>query len=234
VSRLLRSLEAGGLVVVEPGTGDKRVRTARLTHAGAAERTVLDERSDELAASFLEPLDAGQRSQLVDAMTTVARLLTAAAVRFHATDPAAPDAQHCLREFVTELNHRFDAGFDPRRGTVPDAGEFASPGGVLIVASLWSEPVGCGGLLLHDAEAADIKRMWVDRSARGLGVGRRLLAELEAYAERSGRSVARLETNHELTEAIALYRSAGYVEVDPFSDELYADHWFAKRLDRKG
>jgi DNA-binding MarR family transcriptional regulator/ribosomal protein S18 acetylase RimI-like enzyme len=232
VSRLLRSLEASGLVMVEPGAADKRVRTARLTRAGAAERAVLDERSDELAASFLEPLDAGQRAQLTGAMTTVARLLTAAAVSFAATDPAAPEAQHCLREFGTELNRRFDIGFDPRRGTVPDAGEFASPGGVLIVASLWSEPVGCGGLLLHDAEAADIKRMWVDRSARGLGVGRRLLAELEAYAMRSGRSVARLETNHELTEALALYRSAGYVEVEPFSDELYADHWLAKRLDR--
>jgi DNA-binding MarR family transcriptional regulator len=230
-SRLLRSLEGSGLVVVEPGAHDKRVRTARLTPAGTAERAVLDERSDELATSFLAPLDAGQREQLTEAMTTVARLLTAAAVRFVATDPADPAAQHCLREYFAELDRRFDTGFDPRNGTVPDAGEFAPPGGVLIVATLWSEPIGCGGLLLHDDDAADVKRMWVDRSARGLGVGRRLLTELEAYAGRSGRSVARLETNRGLAEAIALYRSAGYAEVEPFNDEPYANHWFAKRLD---
>jgi DNA-binding MarR family transcriptional regulator/GNAT superfamily N-acetyltransferase len=234
LSRLLRSLETSGLVVVEPGTPDRRVRTARLTAAGTAERAVLDERSDELAASFLDPLDAGQREQLIGAMTTVARLLTAAAVRFTVTDPAAPEALYCLREYFAELDRRFDTGFDPRRGTVPDAGEFAPPAGVLIVASLWSEPVGCGGLLLHDDDAADVKRMWVDRSARGLGVGRRLLAELEAQARRSGRGVARLETNRGLAEAIALYRSAEYVEVEPFNDEPYADHWFAKRLDGTG
>jgi DNA-binding MarR family transcriptional regulator/GNAT superfamily N-acetyltransferase len=231
VSRLLRSLEASGLVVVEPGEQDKRVRTARLTAAGAAERAVLDERSDELASSFLAPLDPGQRQQLTGAMTTVARLLTAGAVRFAVADPAAPEAQYCLREYFTELDRRFATGFDPRRGTVPDAGEFAPPGGVLIVASLWSEPIGCGGLLLHDDDAADVKRMWVDRSARGLGVGRRLLAELEAHAIRSGRTVTRLETNRGLAEAIALYRSAGYAEVEPFNDEPYADHWFAKRLE---
>ena len=40
----------------------------------------------------------------------------------------------------------------------------------------------------------------------------------------------RLETNRELTEAIAMYRRAGYVEVPPFNDEPFADHWFEKRL----
>jgi ribosomal protein S18 acetylase RimI-like enzyme len=72
--------------------------------------------------------------------------------------------------------------------------------------------------------------MWVDPTARGLGVGRRLLADLEARAQESGPRVVRLETNASLTEAIALYRSSGYREVDAFNDERYADHWFEKRL----
>jgi hypothetical protein len=42
--------------------------------------------------------------------------------------------------------------------------------------------------------------------------------------------VLRLETNRALTEAIALYRRSGYVEVDAFNDEAYAHHWFEKRL----
>jgi ribosomal protein S18 acetylase RimI-like enzyme len=72
--------------------------------------------------------------------------------------------------------------------------------------------------------------MWVARSVRGLGIGRRILVELEAEAARHGSRVVRLETNGSLTEAIALYRSSGYVEVDPFNDEPYAQHWFEKRL----
>ena len=72
--------------------------------------------------------------------------------------------------------------------------------------------------------------MWVDTAARGLGVGRRLLAELESRAAAGGRRTVRLDTNGSLTEAVAMYRSAGYREVDPFNDETYADHWFEKRL----
>ena len=71
--------------------------------------------------------------------------------------------------------------------------------------------------------------MWVAPEPRGLGLGRRLLAELEARA-RHGATAVRLETNRALTEAIALYRSAGYREVEPFNDEPYAHHWFEKPL----
>ena len=62
LSRLLRSLEQEGLVTVEPGAPDRRVRTARLTAAGRAELSLLDERSDELAWSLLAPLGEAQQS----------------------------------------------------------------------------------------------------------------------------------------------------------------------------
>jgi ribosomal protein S18 acetylase RimI-like enzyme len=70
--------------------------------------------------------------------------------------------------------------------------------------------------------------MWVDPRARGLGVGRRLLAELERHARESGVTTLRLETNRALQEAIGLYRAAGFTEVAPFNDEPHAHHWFAK------
>jgi ribosomal protein S18 acetylase RimI-like enzyme len=72
--------------------------------------------------------------------------------------------------------------------------------------------------------------MWVAPDARGLGLGRRLLAELEGEAALSGAHAARLETNDVLAEAIALYRSAGYEEVPAFNDEPFADRWFSKPL----
>jgi ribosomal protein S18 acetylase RimI-like enzyme len=79
-------------------------------------------------------------------------------------------------------------------------------------------------------EPTELKRMWVDPTARGLGVGRRLLNELESRAAASGSDVVRLDTNETLTEAIAMYRSAGYREIDAFNDEPYAHRWFEKRL----
>ncbi len=72
--------------------------------------------------------------------------------------------------------------------------------------------------------------MWVAPEARGLGLGRRILAELERLARSGGAAVVRLETNRALGEAIALYRGSGYAEVDAFNDEPYAHHWFEKRL----
>lgn len=230
LSRLLRSLEATGLVVVAPAPGDRRVRQARLTAAGVAERSELDRRSDDLAGSILARLGVRRRDQLVEAMTTVTRLLTSAAVEFATADPMSSVAQECLRRYYAELGRRFDDGFDPAATVTPDAGEFASPRGVFVVATLGGEPIGCGGLLFTDDDTAYLKRMWVADSARGLGVGRGLLEHLERLAAHHDRSVVQLETNRVLAEAITLYRSAGYVEVEPFNDEPYAHHWFAKHL----
>src|SRR3954447_4291866 len=77
-SRLLRALEADGLIRVEPSEADRRVRTASLTRAGRAQRAALDRRSDEVAAAFLEPLNERQRERLVAAMGEVERLGAAA------------------------------------------------------------------------------------------------------------------------------------------------------------
>jgi DNA-binding MarR family transcriptional regulator/GNAT superfamily N-acetyltransferase len=230
LSRMLRSLERDGLITVGRGASDRRVRAARLTAAGAAERAVLERRSDELAASILEPLTAEQQARLVAAMGDVERLLTAASVEVAPADPAHPAAQHCLREYFRELDRRFETGFDPNVSTPVDAAALRPPAGVLLVASLHSDPIGCGGLKFHGARPTEIKRMWVAESARGLGVGRRLLAALEARAALSRSQIVRLETNRTLTEAVAMYRAAGYVEVKPFNDEPYAHHWFEKRL----
>jgi DNA-binding MarR family transcriptional regulator/GNAT superfamily N-acetyltransferase len=230
LSRLVGLLERDGLVVVEPSAGDKRVRTLRLTEAGRAERDLLDRRSDELAASLLVGLSATQRARLVEAMADVERLLTAGLVEVDVEDPASTAARFCIESYFAELDTRFDSGFDPSQSISADVEELTEPAGLLLVARLRGEPVGCGALKLHGAEPAEIKRMWVAPTARGLGVGRRILSELERHAGERGVSVVRLETNRSLTEAGSLYRSAGYAEVDAFNDEPYAHHWFEKRL----
>ena len=230
LSRLLRALEDADLVRTAPSPADGRIRVARLTSAGATERAVLDTRSDELAESMLAPLDAGQRDELVAAMRTVRRLLTSAAIEIRCVDSDGPDARSCVRAYFAELDRRSEAGFDAAAGISAEPHEVTPPAGLFLVAYLHGEPVGCGAVKHHPDNASEIKRMWVAESARGLGIARQILAELEADAVRGGATAARLETNKALVEAIALYRSAGYIEVPAFNDEPFADHWFEKQL----
>jgi DNA-binding MarR family transcriptional regulator/GNAT superfamily N-acetyltransferase len=230
LSRLLRSLEHEGLIAVEPDATDKRVRNVRLTKTGRDERRLLDERSDELAQSLLAPLDETRRAQLVASMETVARLLTAGLVAIGIEDPNSDVAAFCLSSYFAELDARLDTGFDPAQSRPTSAPELTEPAGLFLVARLHDEAIGCGGLKLH-GDWAEIKRMWVAPSARGLGVGRRILHELEQCAAQRAVSVLRLDTNRALAEAKSLYCSAGFVEVEPFNDEPYAHHWFEKRLE---
>jgi GNAT superfamily N-acetyltransferase len=195
-----------------------------------AERALLDARSDELARSILASLDPGRRDEIVAAMHTVQRLLVTAAVEIKTADPGGPDARRCIHAYFTELDRRSESGFDPAAGISAEPHELVPPAGRFLIAYLNGEPVGCGAVKHHPGGPSQLKRMWVAESARGLGIGRRLLAELEGYALQSGASTARLETNRALVEAIAMYRSAGYVEVPAFNDEPFAHHWFEKPL----
>ena len=154
-------------------------------------------------------------------------------VSFEVEDPATPDARWCIQQYYAELNSRFDAGFDPERSISATEAEMTPPAGLLVIARREGKPVGCGALKFHGSNPAELKRMWVARDARGLGLGRRLLADLEQRARDAGLRVIHLETNRSLEEAIQLYRSSGYREVKPFNDEPYAHHWFEKRLARK-
>ena len=230
LSRMLRSLEAAGLVELSPSRTDARVRVARLTRAGVRERAALDRRSDELAQSLLTPLSAEQQRRLVLAMRDVRRLLVAATVQITAVDPEHPDANYCLTEYVAELNKRSTRGFDPSVGATALPHEVRPPSGQFFVAYLHDEPAGCGAVKHHADAPDEIKRMWIAPHARGLGLGRRLLDTLEACARAHGARVAHIETSTVLTEALSLYRSTGWVEVPPFNDEPFADHWFEKAL----
>jgi ribosomal protein S18 acetylase RimI-like enzyme len=155
----------------------------------------------------------------------------ASAVEVEEVAPTSDDAEHCLSQYFAELTERFDSGFDPVRSLAPTLDGFEPPGGSFLVMRLHGKPVGCGGFKCDAPGIAYLKRMWVSREARGMGLGRRLLAELEDRARALGYRKVRLETEKSLTEAQALYRSSGYVEVPRFNDELYAHHWFEKLLD---
>ncbi|MGO9803722.1 MAG: GNAT family N-acetyltransferase [Steroidobacteraceae bacterium] len=156
------------------------------------------------------------------------RLTRGCDVETAAADPSSPDARRCLEQYFAELAARFSAGFDRGRDGAGDLSDLAPPAGCLLIARLAGEPAGCAGLRTLEAGVGEIKRMWVAPGARGRGIGRRLLCELEQLARQRGMHALRLDTNESLNEALQLYRSSGYREIARFNDNPYAHHWFEK------
>lgn len=228
-SRLVSALAAEGLVEITRSPSDARVRVLKLTRAGRKELTILNRSSEQRAAAILEPLSERQRERLIHAMETVERMLLAGSVTVDVEEPTSEAAAKCISHYYGELASRFADGFDPGRSIPAEPDELVPPRGYLLLARLRDEPVGCGALKIH-TDFAEIKRMWIAAHVRGLGIGRRILERLENIAEQNDIRLLRLETNESLKEAQALYRSSGYREVAPFSDEPYAHYWFEKSL----
>lgn len=140
-----------------------------------------------------------------------------------------PDAALLMAEVQAEYVIRYGSG----DGTPMAADEFTAPGGLFLVAYADGEPVGCGGWRAHAEGIVEIKRMYVRPTARGRGLSRVLLAELERTAQEAGHRRIVLETGPRQPEAIALYRSAGYVPGEPFGRYADDEHamFFTKDLE---
>jgi GNAT superfamily N-acetyltransferase len=108
--------------------------------------------------------------------------------------------------------------------------DLGGPHGVLLLARGDGEPAGLGGVRFLDTEAAEVKSMYVDPAFRGHGFARAILAELEQIAAGHGCRRVHLDTSDYLTGAIALYRGAGYREVEPYNANPKANLWFERQL----
>ncbi|MCC6242512.1 MAG: MarR family transcriptional regulator [Gemmatimonadaceae bacterium] len=233
LSRMLRSLEGDGLVKVVPLESDLRSRRVRLTAAGRREVQELDRLGVQFAEATLDPLSAVERTRLVHAMSEVERLLNLAFTKIATEDPDSADAKWCLERYFTELEARFDGGFNAHRSIPADPDDLRPPRGAFLLARLDGRPVGCGAIKLAAPGIGSIKRMWVSPDVRGSGVGRRILLALEHEAAHLGMRTLRLETNKSLVEAQAMYRKSGYCDVPAFNDEPHAHYWFEKQLNAR-
>lgn len=153
-----------------------------------------------------------------------------APVTFSAADARCDAAVGAMTAYFEELADRFPEGFDPGDTLVADAGTFDAPDGVFVLMHNAAEVVGCGGVHKLDDRCGEIKRMWVRKDHRGKGLGRTLLAALEAEGRRLGYEAIRLDTNSALTEAISMYESNGYRTIPRYNDNPFARHWFEKEL----
>ena len=138
-------------------------------------------------------------------------------------------ARPLLEAFSAEIASLYP-GWTPGGGPSASPEDFAGPTGTFLIASAEGRAVGCGGVKRLDAGHAEIKRVYVAPDARGAGVGRLLLKELEEAARERGYETVRLDTGDRQPAALALFRAAGYEAIDDYNGNTFASHWLEKRL----
>jgi GNAT superfamily N-acetyltransferase len=109
-------------------------------------------------------------------------------------------------------------------------GELGPPGGTFVVGFEDGVPVCCGGVKRLDDAACEIKKMFVVEAARGRGVARALLEELERRAHALGYAIVRLDTGPRQTRARRMYERAGYAAIENFNANPVATFFGEKRL----
>lgn len=129
---------------------------------------------------------------------------------------SGPPAQMLIARLNAELTEAYPNPAD-RAFELTEA-QVAPDQGVFLVARLDGEPIGCGALRRLDDGTGELKRMYVAPAARGRGVGRRILAELERHALALGLRRLVLETGDRQLEAMRLYTGAGYTRVPCFGE----------------
>jgi GNAT superfamily N-acetyltransferase len=145
--------------------------------------------------------------------------------------PAGGEAAALLMaEYMAEIERRLGAPFDHAQypGATPE--ELEPPRGLLLIAFDGDDPVACGAVRVIRPGVAEIKRMYVAPRARGRGLGRNLLRELERAAVELGCRTTRLDTMAAMAEAGALYRSAGYEPIADYNGNPLAAVWMERAL----
>lgn len=166
--------------------------------------------------------------------------MTVPTITLHATRPDAEPGLGALRGYVGDVIGRMngrpatDEEIDAFVAESPHGG-LVPPEGVFVLALGAGDTVlGCAGLRFRGpdvpTDAAEIKRMWTAPEARGLGVGKTLLTDLLGRAREAGRGRVVLDTRADLVEARTLYERTGFVEVEPYNANPYAQVWYALDL----
>jgi putative acetyltransferase len=132
----------------------------------------------------------------------------------HAEPPDQPE----VIALISALDAYANSLYPPESNHLLDVASLCVPAVTFLVARDAGEAVACGAVLRDPRGWGEVKRMYVRPDQRGRGTGRRVLAEIEGVARASALPLLRLETGIHNTEALALYRRAGFVECGPFGD----------------
>lgn len=239
LSRMLARFARQGLVVRTPAREDARQSLLRLTQKGRRTMAPLEAASNRVLEPLLARLSAPARAQLAAAMATIERLLGGA-------PESAPQRSWRLRGlqpgdlgWVIQAHGRLyaqDYGWD--RSFEDLAAEIAA--GVMQrfdpateriwIAELDGEPVGSVFLVQQSRTVAKLRLLIIDPKARGLGIGKALVAACIRFARKAGYKKITLWTNSVLLAARGLYEAAGFrlVASEPhhsFGVDLVGETW---------
>jgi len=244
LSRILARFDTEGLVVKGRAAGDARRGTVELTERGRGVFSGLDERSSEQVAAWLSRLGAGDRGRLVEAMGQIGGLLD-----FEATlgapgpgpnagpaavlrAPRAGDYGWAVERhgalYATERG--FDATFeaDVAQIVADYARSHDADREAFWIAEALGRRVGCVACVRRETddgvETAQLRILLVDPSARGMGVGRRLVEECVEFARKAGYARMVLFTVDGLTVAHRIYREMGFAIVHQAAVEVWGHH----------
>ncbi|WP_104087669.1 MULTISPECIES: GNAT family N-acetyltransferase [unclassified Cryobacterium] len=152
-----------------------------------------------------------------------------------AASPTSAEAQDVSTRYYEDLVGRYHQR-PATRGEVRDAeagypnGDLVAPTGILLLARQGLSVLGCAGMRVRPNAIGEVTRVFVESAARGRGLGRLLMEELERNSLEMGIRTLRLDTRTDLIEARDLYASLGFVEGEAHNSDPYANHWFRKEL----
>ncbi len=144
-------------------------------------------------------------------------------------------AHELLTEYFEARAKGFPAGPYAYLRSFPRPELFVPPVGVFFVVAFEGVDVGCGGIRKIEAEGDaivrfEVKHLFIRPEARGHGLGRTLLGELEGRARAYGATELVLDTNASLEAAQGLYLSSGFASIEPYNDNPNANLWLRKAL----
>lgn len=143
-------------------------------------------------------------------------------------DPDTPAAGSLLEAYFRELRDRLAPTPVEVIARWPD--DFRGPGAAVVLGREATQTVGCAGLRPLGEGVLELKHFFLGVQVRGRGLGRRFLEGVEEVARALGARRIVLDTAAPLTEAAALYRSAGYLSIPRYNDNPRCNAWFGKDL----
>jgi DNA-binding MarR family transcriptional regulator/ribosomal protein S18 acetylase RimI-like enzyme len=225
MSRGLTALATSRYVRRTIDPSDARKRILDLTPRGRGVLEQLDQRSDARVGGLVAGLPPADGKRLSEMLDLARRLLMKSMVRIEARSARDADVRAAQAAYLGEIARRFGRPLDPwNQGTIHAL--------VSLVVMEGRRPIGCGALRELSPGVGEIKRMWLHPDARGIGLGARLLGELEEAARRKGHREIRLDTNARLGEAMSLYEAAGYRPTARYNDNPDATNFYVKTLRR--
>ncbi len=151
-------------------------------------------------------------------------------VEIEAVDPSGAEANDLVAAFFAAIAERYP-GFDPARQPPAPTENFTTMrGGAFLAARMGGQAVGCACLQRLDDRTAEVRRVFVQPSARGRGIGRMLLDALLDSGRAHGYTRLRLDTGDRLPEAVALFRAYGFRDIPDYNGNPFAAYWMELEL----